>query len=163
MTFNPIDAIILVEQFNINHVFYQDPVKNTLMDNSQFIRLQYCSCTYSMNGVYLYVPIVVEATEKCYNKTRCTFDKAINANIVQQLINIEREILFKVMGTKGLHKTVVFRMGEQLDHGNIKVMTKSKTEAYVLKIFGVWESETEIGLTFKLDDYQPVSLTLKHS
>ena len=42
---------IVIDDFNINNVFFQQPVKNTVIENSHFIGLIYSDDEMSMNSI----------------------------------------------------------------------------------------------------------------
>ena len=42
-----------IDNFDINQIFYLDPIKNTVIDNSNFIRILYSTELLTLNGLYL--------------------------------------------------------------------------------------------------------------
>ena len=43
--------------YNINNIFFYEPVKNTVMDDSKFIRIIYSDEHVILNGIYLKLDI----------------------------------------------------------------------------------------------------------
>jgi ribosomal protein L9 len=102
-----------------------------------------------LNGIYIAVNITYTNIEKYYNKFKCTFDINQYKEIIDGLRSIEERLLKKVniYGKIGQHKIY-----EQLKNGNIKVFSESFDKinnTFLLKIAGIWETETEYGLTYK--------------
>ena len=66
------------------------------------------------------------------------------------MLSIEKKILQKV-GIK--NKKASYRIEDQLASGNIKLFTdnleKSLGNQYIFKISGIWETETDYGVTYK--------------
>jgi hypothetical protein len=138
-----------IEDFNINNVFFQEAIKNTILDNSSFIRViysnEYCMC----NGICIKFNIPILNIDKSFNKYKCTFDIQHNTELIQRINNIENEILSKCNIT---NKTPMFRISEQLKNSFIKVSiinTYLQNINFIIKISGIWYNEKEYGLTYK--------------
>jgi hypothetical protein len=88
--------------------------------------------------------------EKFYNKYKCTFNLINNKNIIENIIQIEENILKNINIKNKIIKKSIY---EQLRIGNIKIFSENidKTNIYlfILKISGIWETDTHIGVTFK--------------
>jgi len=138
-----------IEDFNINNVFFQEAIKNTILDNSSFIRViysnEYCMC----NGICIKFNIPILNIDKSFNKYKCTFDIQDNTELIQRITNIENEIISKCNIT---NKTPMFRISEQLKNSFIKVSiinTYLQNINFIIKISGIWYNEKEYGLTYK--------------
>ena len=49
-------------------------------------------------------------------------------------------------------KTPLYRISEQLNNGFLKIFNHIETKEnneFILKIYGIWETENEYGLTYK--------------
>ena len=137
-----------IEQFNINSVFFCDPIKNNIINNSQFIRIMYSTKFCSLNGVYILIPITYSIIEKYYNKFKCGIDYSRFKEIIDKIILIETNILKKHIIN---NKQPICKISEQLKLGIIKIFSyaESNNNSFSLKISGIWESESEYGLTYK--------------
>lgn len=120
-----------LNQFNIDHIIYNEPIKNTVIDNSKFIRLITSDEDIIINGVYLYISL------KCnvYNnvkeqKQRFTFDKEKNLLCISLLNHIEEQILYKCFTN---NKDKQLRLSRQLDEGYIKVYKKIESNCEVIE------------------------------
>lgn len=117
------------KNYNINNVFFYEPVKNTVMDDSKFIRIIYSDEHVILNGLYL------------------KLDIENNNSVLNFLDKIEREILNKYKINKNnLNKNQCKKINEQFQFLVNKNISNKNT---VIKISGIWETNLMIGLTFK--------------
>ncbi len=139
-----------MKQFDINNIYFCDPIKNNVVNEGLFIRLIYSTDFFVTNGINLFVPLYDVVVEKFYNKYKCTFNLINNKNIIENIIQIEENILKNINIKNKIIKKSIY---EQLRIGNIKIFSENidKTNIYlfILKISGIWETETHIGVTFK--------------
>ena len=47
------NIIIELDNFNDECLFYNSPVKNTVMDDSNFIRILYSNKLFTLNGIFI--------------------------------------------------------------------------------------------------------------
>lgn len=148
------NVVLEIKQFNINDVYYQEPVKNTIMDNSNFIRAIYSNSLFMLNGIFIRFNLNVVAIEKSFNKYKCVFDKHYNTHEAITISTIERDLLSKI-NIPGKHP--IYRISEQLANGHVKIFIdnttiKRSTNEFILKISGIWENEMEYGVTYKFTE-----------
>ena len=141
-----------IDQYHLDSVYFCDSIKNNVMTNGNFIRILYCTPCFTMNGVYIHVKLSDITYEKYYQKYKCFFDTERCGILVSQINRIEREILDKVSSVIS-DKTPQYKIAEQLSCGFIKifcdVVPKQPNSSFVLKISGIWETDTNYGLTYK--------------
>ena len=126
-----------------------------------------------MNGLYIDFPVKNIMTNKINSKNILQLDTIINKDLFQKLIDIEKQILMyyityfsplqsefhtnEKMNTLQ-NKTIVYNLKNQLQSGSIKYYKEydcySKSGLLYIKISGIWENQNEIGITFKLIEYQ---------
>jgi hypothetical protein len=144
------NVVLDIDDFKLENVFFQDSVKNTVMDNSNFIRTLYSTNLFTLNGIFLKTKINTSYVEKYFNKYKCIFDKELNRTVIDKMLLIEKNILQKV---EIKNKNAAYRIEDQLSGGNIKLFTdnleKSLENQYIFKISGIWETETDYGVTYK--------------
>jgi|TARA_R110002072_G_scaffold128210_5_gene265800 hypothetical protein len=144
------NVVLDIDDFKLENVFFQDSVKNTVMDNSNFIRTLYSTNLFTLNGIFLKTKINTSYVEKYFNKYKCIFDKELNRTVIDKMLLIEKNILQKV---EIKDKNAAYRIEDQLSGGNIKLFTdnleKSLENQYIFKISGIWETETDYGVTYK--------------
>jgi hypothetical protein len=147
-----------LEQYNTNYVYFLEPIKNNIMNNSSFIRIIYSDSLFMLNGIFLLVNIDNIITEKYYNKIKCTFNITDYTSIIYKIKQIEESILNKISIT---NKTKKYKIYEQLISGCIRIFcdedynklinnpVKTNNNKFILKISGFWETDYELGLTYK--------------
>ena len=114
-----------IESYNKQFLFLLPPVKNNLIANSIFTRIIYSPPMISFNGLYLSIP----------------FGESIQSSILQKLNEIENDILSVYTCSK-----------KKILHIKQLILYKSAhiTDKVILKISGIWESESSYGLAYKL-------------
>lgn len=146
------NVLLHPEMYNINYVYFNDSIKNTVIENSNFIKIMFSNEDLYLNGIYLSIPLHNIILEKYYNKHKCIIDTELNKNILNFLFKLENNILDKY-DNKKIKKLIITN---QLKQGNIKLFiennkieTRYSKVDFVLKISGIWERDNEIGLTYK--------------
>ena len=147
---------IPVNQFNINNVFFQEAIKNTIMDDSNFIRIIYSDDICIFNGICLEFVLHITHVDKSFNKFKCNFDNMLSNNIIQTISKIEYDIISKynmIMNMNiSMSKQPVFRISDQIKNESIKVLSINNSThkaTFMIKISGLWSNELEYGLTYK--------------
>ena len=141
-----------IYQYNNDNVYFSEPISNNIIPNCNFIRIVYSSHCFSLNGVYLVIDINNVSIDKYYNKYKCKFDINANKYIIDLIKDLEINILKKI---NIVNKIPVYKIYDIFNGGNIKFfheidnICNLKQYSIVLKISGVWETDTEYGLTYK--------------
>jgi hypothetical protein len=138
-----------IDQYNTDHIYFCDPIKNNIMNDGYFIRIIYSSPLFMLNGIYIAININHITIERYYNKFKCIFDVNIHKDLIEKLHIIEENIIKKI-NIKG--KIPQYKIFEQLKNGNIKIFSDNNdkiTNTFLLKIAGIWETDTYYGLTYK--------------
>tara|TARA_B100001027_G_C16249521_1_gene323716 strand:+ start:1130 stop:1621 length:492 start_codon:yes stop_codon:yes gene_type:complete len=143
---------IPISNFDENHLYFSDIIKNIVISNSTFIRLYYSTKHLTTNGVFISFPLNVCSFEKAYNKVKCNFKIKFNQNVVNLLINIEKDIIKKIDNNN--NSEPVFSIKEQLEQEFIKLYNvtnynNNSVITLVCKISGIWNNDTNYGLTSK--------------
>ena len=152
---NKMNIVKTIEQYNIQYIYFCEPIKNTIMNEGMFIRILYSTPNFVLNGISLFLPFNDVHVEKYYNKLKCSFNMNNHKDLIEKIKNIEEGILNKI-NTK--NKIVNYKIYDQLKNGSIKIFIEN-TEKYfqnqqtnhlfMLKISGVWETDKNIGVTYK--------------
>lgn len=156
--------IVLSESnFNVEKLYYMEPVINNIIDNSMFIKIIYSNNIITMNGIYLNLNLTISRSDVYFKKIKYTFDvtNIYNNNLLSKIYRIESSILDKYLGNKIKSKRFVIH--DTLKNGIIKIFPNNLTNLsnytginnntdcnFVLKISGMWENVSEVGLTYKL-------------
>jgi hypothetical protein len=105
-----------------------------------------------MNGIYLMIPLSEVTFEKYYQKYKCIFNSNNNIKTIEKICDIESKLLQKV-GTTIKNKVPQYKIQEQLKNSHIKILSDnapvSTASLFLLKISGIWETETHYGVTYK--------------
>ena len=114
------NVVIDIDEFSEECLFFNEPVKNTVMDDSNFIRILYSNKLFTLNGMFIKIKFNITSMEKYFNKFKCSFNIEDNKEIINKLISIENKILQKCCIE---NKNVKYKIKEQLSTGNIKLFT----------------------------------------
>jgi hypothetical protein len=147
------NIIKTIDQCNMNSIYFCEPIKNNVIINGSFTRILYSSDIFTMNGVYLMVPLNDIIFEKYYQKYKCTFNSHSNMKITNKICEMEFNLLQKA-GNVIKNKTPQYKIQEQFKNSHIKIVsenmpTTTSATTFLLKISGIWETETQYGVTYK--------------
>jgi len=137
-----------IEQYNNEHLFFCEPIKNNIMNEGSFIRILYSSDLMVLNGIYLLINLTDIVCEKYYNKYKCNFNTSNHKDIIENLKTIEEDILKKYKTSK----IPSYKIYEQVKAGHIKIFNdigNHSSQLFILKISGIWETQSNYGLTYK--------------
>ena len=141
-----------VDQFHEDCIYFCDPIKNNIINESVFIRILYSNELFILNAVYLHFPLQNVFVEKYYNKYKCSFDINNHHEIIEKIKNIEEVILKKINIT---NKVKHYKLYDQIKNGNIKIFSDNIDNIhniFILKISGIWETPYEYGITYKFSN-----------
>ena len=82
-----------LNQFNIQDILFSEPIKNTVIENSKFIRIFSSDENIVINGIYLYISLYcnVYDNKKEYRK-KYIFDLEKNILCINLLKSIEKQL-----------------------------------------------------------------------
>jgi len=144
--------------FQLGYMYFLQPKQNIIMDGT-FSKIIYSNEHFSLNSVYLSMPLEILCVERCGNKhsARLCIDSSNNSAFIQELSKIENRIIeyYKQTHPNKGGKNSVVSIYKQLMSGSIKLYSARKDcdttlPEFILKISGIWESQTDIGLTYKI-------------
>lgn len=140
-----------LDQYDEENVYFCEPIKNNVMNEGYFIRIIYSNTLFILNGINLFIPLNDVAFDKYYNKYKCSFSTVNHRELIEHLRIIEEKLLIR---TNIKYKTPQYKINDQMKNGNIKLFLENVNEKpinnyFILKISGIWETETHYGLTYK--------------
>lgn len=145
------NIVLIPNQFEKKHVYFYEPIENTIMENSQFIKIIYSTEDIVLNGLYFLMNLGITSKESYFKKMKYNFDINSNKDLIKNICNIEEQILNNY---KTINKVKKYNINESLNSGSIKIYPSPESvkisNNFILKISGVWENEKEYGLTFKI-------------
>ena len=130
--------------------------------NGNFTKITYSNELFTMNGIYILFPAEVSSVEKITNKKQIRLNPTTSTNsaLIQELSKFENRLLEYYRQSRNCDRKFSNLIFKQLQCGCIKVYKDFGDDndnpcsidsmQYVIKISGVWESQDEIGLTYKL-------------
>ena len=113
--------LTLENSIDINNIILCEPINNTVMDNSKFIRLIYSDKNIIMNGIYIKISVNISSIEHAYNKLRCYIDPEKNKEIYKILSFTEKNILSKYI----TNRSSSYKLNECLNKGIIKIFNEN--------------------------------------
>lgn len=157
--------------FQKNNIFFLE-IKKNMVINGLFTKIVYTDSMISLNGLYLHCPfeytninqdesITSEMNEIYFTdmkKMNVLFSNSgiHNSTILKELFRIEHEIIEHYKEYFKIQKTNTYSLRNQLKTGIIKINVNSIPTVnqeniipFILKISGIWETDTNIGITYK--------------
>jgi len=170
------NILIELSDFDINNVFFQETKRNVIIDGD-FSKILYSTPDFVMNGIYLRSECICQSyrlddkwsstpkpTHSVFesqpaHKILIDFDPYSENNqyLVNTLCALEEQLVNHYKQMKMIHKYNPCNLKHQLLNGVIRLNMPelfhwTPSLEIVLKIAGVWETATQVGITFK---FQP--------
>ena len=165
--------ILPISEVSPENIYIMDPKKNILMDGT-FSKMIYVHSFFSMNGVYMDLPIHIQKIENSNyftkptgnyanvdtkNKTVPCSKKTIYFSVIkhdallQHLESLEKQILEKYIPIDS-NIPKIYTILQTLKAGYFRVFRDSfsntNTNTFLLKISGIWENAKGYGLSYKI-------------
>lgn len=123
------NIIIPIDNINDKNIYFHDPIKNTVINNGDFIRILFTDKFIISNGLQI--------------KISCNANK----DIIEKIFKLEKNIL-NLYNSSCKH---FLKLEEQLNY-NICKYSQSYTSKnfFIIKISGIWENNLGIGVTSKI-------------
>ena len=145
-----------MSQVELRNLFLMESRKNIILDG-KFTKITNSDEYFSTNGVFIHTPLSLVTIDKQSNKTFLKFpvNNKQNVKLIIGLSQIEQSILEYYKHLMNSNKQILLSLSDNLRNGCVKLYREcfnSGSSSYVIKISGVWEDQTRIGLTFKFLD-----------
>lgn len=154
------NILLKISDFQKN-IFFLESKKNNVM-NGNFIKILYSTEYFTMNGIYFDFPIQ-NFERKVYNgKKILFFDIFENNDLISQISKVESEIIDLFIQNESTQnksitrKKIVNTIQSQMKNGMIKYynyMSENESSKFYMKISGIWETDLDIGITYKIIQY----------
>uniref|UniRef100_A0A6C0I0J1 Uncharacterized protein n=1 Tax=viral metagenome TaxID=1070528 RepID=A0A6C0I0J1_9ZZZZ len=156
--------LLSIDNYNLDNVHFLESKHNMIMDGN-FTKIFYSNSFIIINNIFIdfeIVPINIQElnTNNQYNNIKYImyFDIYENTEIIKKIIEIEENILNYYLKYNGINKTCEYILKNQIFNKNFKFYRNNKNlnEKYgkfFLKISGIWENNTKIGITYKIVEY----------
>jgi hypothetical protein len=142
----------------VSNIYFSDKKRNIII-NGDFTKIIYSNQYFTMSCMYFQFSIEPSKLETNANKTMIFFQPYNKNNIisVQEISKLECRIIDYYKKTNGILKQSMNVLSKLLYTGAIKMFdcgnlpTETQNEmAIIVKISGVWETETDVGISYKL-------------
>jgi hypothetical protein len=148
-----------VSQFDPQCIWFRDVKKNMLMEGN-FTKLIYVHEWMTLIGVVIMIPVHIQNIENIMGKKYIYYD----CEVLDSLFDIEKEILdvyqkmfhcsyktqiYKLQAQIGKKRYLSFPLNSVWSTG-CKDWRENTEQVFCIKIIGVWETVSEIGLTYKI-------------
>lgn len=134
--------LLNLDNFETNNVYFGNLLKNNIITEGSFRHINYSTKFFSLNTIYIRIPLKMSFVFD--NKLKIFFKKKDNEEIINKIRTIEQEIL------KSTSKNIQLKITKYLENEMIIIHSPPPDDFFlILKISGLWETETQCGLTFK--------------
>ena len=158
-----------LENIDYNNIIICDPIKNSIIDYSNFYKIIYSNSYISYNGVFT----IFRLNNVIINKDKVILNGNSDENnsVFNKLKHIEEHVTklcskskikkinyklkdflnnnyFKFVNNDDVNKFNNFNNLKLLSNSNIA--SNSNYHYFILKISGLWETRENIGMTFKI-------------
>ena len=150
-----------LDQVNLQNLFFLDSKKNIIMDG-KFTKILYSDELLTTNGISVVIPFHNTTIDKTYNKTMLKFQTSdsINIRIANELSRIEKYILEYYKQISNNTKSATTTLNDHIKNGNVKIyrdsIVSTNAKSVIIKISGIWEDQTRVGLTYKFMEFVSV-------
>ena len=147
-----------LDQVNLQNLFFLDSKKNIIMDG-KFTKILYSDELLTTNGISVVIPFHNTTIDKSYNKTMLKFQTSdsVNVRIANELSRIEKYILEYYKQISNNTKSATTTLNDHMKNGNVKIyrdsITSTNAKTVIIKISGIWEDQTRVGLTYKFMEF----------
>ena len=151
------NILLPINQYENKHIYFSRPIKNMIINNSNFIGITYSNNNIVLNYIYFHFNILFSFTDKYFNKYKYVFDINSNKNkeYIKQIIKIEVDILTKI---NILNKRPKYKLKEHIQSGIVKLYNENNNNnnnninentKLLIKISGIWENDVNYGIIYK--------------
>ena len=75
------------EHFNKNYIYFNEPIQNTIINESRFIRILYSTPNIIFNGINILLKINIDGVDKQYNKNIIYYSVDKNTETINNIKN----------------------------------------------------------------------------
>lgn len=152
-----------IDQPKSENVYFLDIKKNMLMEGI-FTKMIYINEWFTMNGLYIHLPIEIQSIYMLnnYHKKTIYFSISQHSYILHQIDILEQMILDQYT-PMDKNKQKIHLIGQSFKLGYFRIYREQNDNSpdiknkngFILKISGIWENVKGYGLSYKImDAYQ---------
>lgn len=159
------NIILDISNYNLGYTYFLDAKRNMVLEGT-FSKIIYSNQYFTLNGVYIHLPIEVDSIDRNIKKYILKFcpSSKINTPLIQELNRMEHKIIEYYKQLNGIcHKKSSYSLNKQLFSGSLKVykdynQTTNYDVTYIIVISGIWETADDIGITYKVIESSPINI-----
>ena len=142
------NVLLNLKKINYDSIYYNNPVINTVLsNNSEFIKLFYSNENIVLNGIYFQLNFSFTDISENNNKVIFVYNVSKNIESINEIIDIEKKILSKFSDYNPN-----YLLKDIFTKGSLRVFGEKKsTNILFLKISGIWKTDREVGVTYKIN------------
>lgn len=148
--------------FHMKNITLAESKKNIVLEG-YFTKLNYLSKWCTMSSLLFYLRIEPKHILNENNNIGVKFDaySSSNLNIVKFFSQLEQQLLDYYIQYQQRPFKKSNLLNKQLFNGFIKINSSSKqferSRKFIIKISGIWETKTEVGITYKIFDASKIN------
>lgn len=149
-----------INNIDINNIIINEPIKNSILQYSNFYKLSYSNDIITFNGIFININLnnIIKDNEN----SRIILNYNDNIEIINKITQLEIDIL-NLLNIK--NKIKQYKISEILKSYNFKYSSNEQNidlknnhffnnqkinNLFIIKISGIWETKEKYGITFKL-------------
>ena len=143
--------LLCLQEIDQKNIYFLETKKNIIIDGT-FTKIIYTHPYFTMNGLYFHLPDGIKSdTNGPGMFMNIYIDIHLNKEWCSKIEKTEKEILKMYALSKhiDLNKPSLL-LQKQLKMGFLKTYKDFFTTSFIMKISGVWETQTEYGITYKI-------------
>lgn len=147
------NIIFDINDYDKKNIFFLESKQNIVM-NGKFTKILYSNLDITTIGLFFKIHFNNSIIHNVNNKNILKFEKNEHNNkLIYILSKLENDILDNYRKLYKCNKQFSTILSDFLMYGNIKLYMKEKSDnnnlLYIIKISGVWENDSEIGINYK--------------
>ncbi len=143
-------AVLDEKDVDMSNVFFMDKKRNIVMASGIFMKIAYSTEYMNMNGIAVHYPLIASVK----NQTLVLdFTNIHVQKCVESMCKLEDDILNTYIKANNINKPKSCGLRTSLLMGSAKVHQEYSSIAsvsFILKVSGVWESASAVGITYKI-------------
>ena len=140
--------VLKIEDCNIDNFHFLESKSNLIMEGV-FTKLIYALPIFTINSIYIDFPVKQNGVSL---KNSIIFDPIHDRNLFIVYRKLETDLLQYYAETHCINKKPNYSMSNMFSYGKCKFFNAESVCSFLMKVSGIWESETEYGVTYKIVD-----------
>ncbi len=145
-------AVLDEKDVDMSNVFFTDKKRNIVMGSGTFMKIIYSTDYMTLMGISVHFPLISAVSPQNFNLV-LDYTNIHVQKCVESMCKLEEDILNTYLTTFNIQKPASYGLRTGLFTGTAKVQQDYSmicNASFVLKISGVWESASAVGITYKI-------------